>query len=994
MGRVFPDPAGPGQRQSGPSRPGLLPIGNGRPRSFQVPSSPLSRKSNESRRSTDDTSSVASNIHSSGISSPDILDFMFIPSGPSLSSRPHPIKVIRDSLDSSEGILDRSPTTTEALRQTFPETPQAFSPLFSANLGTPVVPPLLSSMGTPGTPLSATSTKGKFRKGISNPLVKRSASLYTWKMSSSSNRTRMSPIPSAPGTPESPEVRKVNDAPNDSGFEAQQSRAAANLLTPPLSAPGKNSSPVPPSPRRSSDPTGHVSRDLNSFPGGVEPPEVSHSTSVIEPEPEISGDTPSQRSTPGLPGKSPSSSVHGLGAAEDAERLPTPDHQGKDGDDASVSSTPRLSPRGSPRSNDRMQRSGLRRRPRPLDLPVVKSDDEPITKQSDGSSEIHQGHERAGPSSQANATPKTGTIPAVSADTSTPAILSSAVSVRSLNTPEQLSPRVAVLPSPDPSSSHPSPNSSLHTTPNISVTSSPAPSSQRSPAPSSSSLSYVPSSSPSQVHSTSSALPSSTLVSPIQHDRSNSLDVPSFASFLRQSYADPVAVHPPPPYQTAILSKAVPLNVETEPPAGPGSSLPSYIHAQLNQQSGKVRPELLVQIPQAHGQRSTVNVTSISEGVGRERSDSTSDTRIPRSRPLGPRNPSGSQGPNKASSLGVNRSRQASVSSVLRPGFGLGAPPTSRKLSTVNSRGRSGPRFPTVPVKWRGYTLDVAKWTFTSQQLQEIASRAIEASAESYYVRLLKLETLDTELPEELHRLELLTTDLKCRLRATAVARRELLDALTAHTSGTGTLDRSDLEKVVEELGEVTQLAEELNDGLYTVTDQIAQLKRLRDVHSSSALAVSLRKLNTSFLRQATDNQLLRERVAALEAERDIAWTQAECVAQEFDDLSIKLEQGAASTPSSTNNSRRTSRVSAVRRSSVRISKSGLRQSAVGKASPGTSKRSSNVGPTKQPSEDIPPVPPLPDAQDLGNAASRRRPPFIQTLNLPDQDTPGKFASF
>jgi hypothetical protein len=96
----------------------------------------------------------------------------------------------------------------------------------------------------------------------------------------------------------------------------------------------------------------------------------------------------------------------------------------------------------------------------------------------------------------------------------------------------------------------------------------------------------------------------------------------------------------------------------------------------------------------------------------------------------------------------------------------------------------------------------------------------------------------------------------------------------------------------VEELGDITQLAEEENDELYTVADQIAQLKRLRDVHSSSALAVSLRKLNTSFLRQATENQFLRERVAALEAERDIAWTQAEHVAQEFDDLSTKLEQG------------------------------------------------------------------------------------------------------
>jgi len=302
-----------------------------------------------------------------------------------------------------------------------------------------------------------------------------------------------------------------------------------------------------------------------------------------------------------------------------------------------------------------------------------------------------------------------------------------------------------------------------------------------------------------------------------------------------------------------------------------------------------------------------------------------------------------------------------------------------------------------VPVKWRGYTLDVARWTFSSQQLQEISSRAIEASAESYYVRLLKLETLDTVLPEELHRLELLTTDLKRRLRAAAAARRELLDALTAY-SGTGTLDPHGLEMIVGELGEVTQSAEELNDELYTVADQIAQLKRLRDVHSSSALAVSLRKLNTSFLRQGAENQFLRERVLALETERDIAWTQAEHLAREFDDLTTKLEQELCtdSSPSSAGNSHRTSRVSAVRKSSIRASKSGLRQSIIGKAAPGTLTRSPSVGPSTKPSEDIPPVPPLPDIQGLGSSTTRQprhRPPLIQMVDLPDQLTPCELTS-
>ena len=989
----------PGQRQSGSSRPGRLPIGNDRPRSLQVPSSPFSRKSNDSRRSTD-LSPAVSNPHSSGISSPDILDFMFIPSVPSPPSRPHPIKVARKSLDSFEGIPDSSPTTSEALRQTFPETPQAFSPLFSANIGTPGVPSLPSSfVGTPGTPFSTAHSRGKSR-GILNPAIKRAASLYAGKSSSNSNRTRMSPIPSAPGTPESPEVRRANDVRKSSKFEVQQLQATTNLLTASLSASGEVSSPVSSSPRRNSDPTGRVSRDLETLAGRVElAEEICRSTREIkEPETELS-DNSSRRPTPE---KSPSPSPRDQGAAEGEGQFSTLDPQDKHGDNVSVSSTSTLSARGSTQSSNQMQYSGPKQRPQPLDLPAVDSDNEPtanhapVMKTSDGSSGAHQEQDSAGPSSQTDANPETGAVPVVLADTTapvaTPTRFSPAVSTHSSNTSGQSSPFVNLLPSPGISSSYPSPNPSSHTTPNVSATSCPVPPSQRSPTRSPSNPSPAPIPSTPQVQGASPTLPLSTLVPPAQYDRSDSLNVPSFASFLRQSYADFVAIHPPPPYQTAILSRAIPVNEENEPPVGSGSSLPSYTRPPPNQQGDGQQPAQPAQV-----QRNAANVTSVSEGAVRERSDSVADTRMPRSRPLGPRKLSSGQGMNKVFSLRTNRSRQDSISSVyphaLRSGVGLGAPPNSRKPSTASSRGRVGPRFPTVPVKWRGYTLDVARWTFNSQQLQEIASRAIKASAESYYVRLLKLETLDTELPEELHRLELLTTDLKTRLRAIAAARRELLDTLTAHTSGTGTLDHHNLERAVEELGDITQLAEELNDELYTVADQIAQLKGLKDVHSSSALAMSLRKLNTSFLRQATDNQLLRERVTALEAERDIAWTQAEHVAQEFDDLSTKLEQGITSPPSSASNSRRASHISAVRKSSIRASKFGLRQSMIGKPSPRTQNRSSSI----QPLEDIPPVPPIPDMQDLGNGisqVSRRRPPFIQTSNLSEQLTPGTLSSF
>ena len=995
MKRVFTDPAGPGPRQSGSSRPGLLPIGNDRPRSLHVPSSPFSRKSGQSRRSTDGASPAASDRRSSGVSSPDILDFMLIPSDASLQSRPHPIRVVRKSLDSFEGASDRSPTTAEALRQTFPETPQAFSPLFSANVGTAGVPPL--PVGAPGTPLSAARMGLKPRRGLPNPVAKRSASLHNRGVPSNPNKTRMSPIPSVPGTPQTPEVRKTKDVSKGSRFEAQQLQAAVTLLATSLSTTGGTPPPAPPSPRRNSDPTGSATGDLETLANTVETSEE-----VPRPAPEVkvpetapSKEGPSQGLTLALLEKSPSPSVRSLGADE----VGSADPKDKGGVNVSLSSTAVLCAQGFTQSKDQPRDPGLKRRPCPLELPAVNPDSEstkdirPVTKQSDGSPGTRQ-EEGARPSPQANNTLKTDVIPVIPTDTTTtttPARPSPVTLIRSSNPSEQLPPHVVAPP--DPSSSLPSSNPSSRTTPSLCNTPSPLPSSQRSPSQSLSSLNGTPTSSTSHIIIASPALPSSALVSPAQFDQSRTLGVPSFASFLRQSYGDLASVHPPPPYQTAILSQAVPLNGETGPPVGSGPSLPSYVHATPTPQDGGPRATQPVQLPRPQIRRTSSNASSIDEGVVRERSDSATDTRTPRNRPLGPRNRSGSQAANKVSPLGSRRSRQGSVSSAyphpLRAEFVLGASQTSRKLSTTSSRARSGPRFPTVPVKWRGYTLDVARWTFTSKQLQEISSRAIEASAESYYVRLLKLETLDAELPEELHRLELLMTDLKTRLRAAAAARRELLDVLTAY-SGSGTPDPQNIERIVGELSEVTQSAEELNDELYTVADQIAQLKRLRDVHSSSALAVSLRKLNTSFLRQGVENQFLRERVSALEAERDIAWAQAEHVAREFDDLTAKLEreQSIDSSPSSTDGSRRASRVCAIRKSSIRASKSGLRHSTIG-----TLVRSPSAGSATKSSQGVPPIPPLPEMQEPESPISRpprHRPPLIQMVDLPSQFTPGE----
>lgn len=72
--------------------------------------------------------------------------------------------------------------------------------------------------------------------------------------------------------------------------------------------------------------------------------------------------------------------------------------------------------------------------------------------------------------------------------------------------------------------------------------------------------------------------------------------------------------------------------------------------------------------------------------------------------------------------------------------------PTLTPPSAVN--------FDSVPIAWRGMTLESAQWNMTSEQLQEIVSRAIRKTAQESFIRLLPVKTLDEELTAELERLE------------------------------------------------------------------------------------------------------------------------------------------------------------------------------------------------------------------------------------------------
>ncbi|KAH7929009.1 hypothetical protein BV22DRAFT_1192376 [Leucogyrophana mollusca] len=347
--------------------------------------------------------------------------------------------------------------------------------------------------------------------------------------------------------------------------------------------------------------------------------------------------------------------------------------------------------------------------------------------------------------------------------------------------------------------------------------------------------------------------------------------------------------------------------------------------------------------------------------------------------PIGPRKPSGPVQPLGSFVPGA-RDRNGSVSSVgsnVIVGRGLESSPWRKLYSAASS---PPPKFQTPPPKWRGLTLDAAQWTFTSNQLQSTVSRAIKHSAEASSIRLLPLETLDNDIPEEMHRLEMQRTDIKSRYKLLVRKRWNLMGSLAGHIDDPETSDTLSAIRTMDELSEVSLALDQLTDELHGVAEQISQLKSLRDVHSASALAMALRKLNTSFLKQATETQMLRQQVMSLEAERDEAWKQAEDVAQDFDDLNDRVAPGDSQSPDSEKSktsNRRSLRVLARRKSSIRASKAGLRtavhhRSQRSSVSSGTGARASLTSPASSgikssySADDIPPVPPLPLHTPLG----------------------------
>lgn len=123
-----------------------------------------------------------------------------------------------------------------------------------------------------------------------------------------------------------------------------------------------------------------------------------------------------------------------------------------------------------------------------------------------------------------------------------------------------------------------------------------------------------------------------------------------------------------------------------------------------------------------------------------------------------------------------------------------------------------------------------------------------------------------------------------------------------------------------------------LTENLHSVDEQLSQLRLLREVHSTSALAMALRKLNSSLLRQTADSRRLQEKVNMLEDERDEAWAQAQIVASELDDMVEASHHLSIDSIASKNSSR----VQSSRLASERVTKAGLRRNASQRASTST----------------------------------------------------------
>ncbi|KAI0630877.1 hypothetical protein C8Q77DRAFT_1063284 [Trametes polyzona] len=195
--------------------------------------------------------------------------------------------------------------------------------------------------------------------------------------------------------------------------------------------------------------------------------------------------------------------------------------------------------------------------------------------------------------------------------------------------------------------------------------------------------------------------------------------------------------------------------------------------------------------------------------------------------------------------------------------------------------------FEVEPIPWKGMTLEAAQWTFTSEQLQETVSRAIRHSASESFIRVVPTHTFDVELPRELERLDSLKATTQAQYRFNMHRRTMLLQSLAA-LSQSQYPDGGDgeaLYNLTTQLAELTVACDRLMETLVRIADQRAQIQQVQDLHIASALSMALRKLNASYAKRAAELQEARAQNEALNAELEEAWSMAQDMAQEMDDL-------------------------------------------------------------------------------------------------------------
>ncbi|KAH9163300.1 hypothetical protein EDB89DRAFT_2021023 [Lactarius sanguifluus] len=188
------------------------------------------------------------------------------------------------------------------------------------------------------------------------------------------------------------------------------------------------------------------------------------------------------------------------------------------------------------------------------------------------------------------------------------------------------------------------------------------------------------------------------------------------------------------------------------------------------------------------------------------------------------------------------------------------------------------------PLPYKHLTLDAAHWTLTSTELQSLVSSAIRESAKEQFIRLLPQAAIETNIPEDVTRIERSWDTAAARWRFEAHRRNMLLRALAA--SG------ADSDLLAQLSGTLGTLDSHAQDLLHAAAHR-TQIAAARDTHRASALAVALRKLNASYARRTRDLDKARTNINALRSEVEEAWKVAEEQAAEVDKLKTEATSAA-----------------------------------------------------------------------------------------------------